>query len=79
MAKAQKKYVLVVVEYFIKWMDAEAMGAITENRIEDFVWKDIICRFRILTNLITDNGPQFQKKFNRYCSNLHINHHPTFV
>ena len=60
-------------------MKAEAMGAITENSIDNFVWKDIICRFGILANIITDNGPQFQKKFNRYCSSLHIKYNPTSV
>ena len=50
-----------------------------ENRVEDFVWKDIVCRFGIPANIITDNGPQFQDKFNKYCSNQHIKHNPISV
>ena len=34
---AQKKFLLVVVEYFSKWVEAEALASITEAKVMDFM------------------------------------------
>ncbi|KAL2246834.1 UNVERIFIED_CONTAM: Retrovirus-related Pol polyprotein from transposon [Sesamum indicum] len=59
-ARAQKKFVIVAVEYFSKWVEAEAVSKITEGEAINFIWKNIICRFGIPRILISDNGTQFQ-------------------
>ncbi|KAL2236290.1 UNVERIFIED_CONTAM: Gag-Pol polyprotein [Sesamum indicum] len=59
-ARAQKKFVIVAVEYFSKWVEAEAVAKITEGEAINFIWKNIICRFGIPRVLISDNGTQFQ-------------------
>ncbi|KAL2251820.1 UNVERIFIED_CONTAM: Gag-Pol polyprotein [Sesamum indicum] len=60
LARAQKKFVIVVVEYFSKWVEAEAVSKITEREAINFIWKNIVCRFGIPRVLISDNGTQFQ-------------------
>lgn len=54
---AQKKFLLVATEYFTKWVEVEAYASIKNKNISNFVWKIIICRFRIPQTIIADNGP----------------------
>ena len=57
LAKAQKKFLIVACEYFTKWVEAEAVAAITQKSVEKFLWENIICRFDIPQRIIIDNGP----------------------
>ena len=50
------KFLLVAIDYFIKWVEVEALSTITVAKIQSFVWKNIICRFRIPWMIISDNG-----------------------
>ena len=46
---------------------------ITEAKVQNFVWKNIVCRFRIPRTIISDNGRQFDsQKFRSFCSGLGI-------
>ena len=49
------KFLLVVIDYFTKWVQAEALPTITEAKIQNFMWKNIICRFGIPWMIILDN------------------------
>ncbi|KAL2252589.1 UNVERIFIED_CONTAM: hypothetical protein Sindi_0053600 [Sesamum indicum] len=42
--QAQKKFIIVAVEYFSKWVEAEAVAKISEKEVINFIWKNIICR-----------------------------------
>ncbi|CAL8088032.1 unnamed protein product [Prunus armeniaca] len=53
--KGQVKYTVVVVDYFTKWAEAEALAIITAARIETFIWHNIVCRFGIPHTIVTDN------------------------
>lgn len=44
-AAGQKKFVIMVVNYFTKWVEAEAVRGITTNDVRSFIWKNIITRF----------------------------------
>ena len=57
--KRQVKFLLVAINYFIKWVEAEALAIITEAKVQNFVWKNIVCRFEIPKTIISDNGRQF--------------------
>ena len=56
LGKGQVKFLLVAIDYFTKWVEAKALAIITEARIQNFVWKNIICRFGIPLTIISDNG-----------------------
>ncbi|KAB2626690.1 hypothetical protein D8674_020308 [Pyrus ussuriensis x Pyrus communis] len=72
--KGKVCYAIVVVNYFTKWAEVEPLAIITEAKIEDFVWKNILCRFGIPNAIITDNGRQFDnKKFRMFCFKFNIN------
>ena len=71
--KGQVKFLLVAIDYFTKWVEAEALATITEARIRSFVWKNIICRFGIPLTIISDNGRQFDSQgFRDFYSGLGI-------
>ena len=53
--KGQCKFIIVAVDYFTKWAEAEPLATITEQKIHNFVWRAIICRFGIPRALVSDN------------------------
>ena len=55
----QMKFLVVGIEYFTKWIEAEPLAKITQQNVKNFVWKNIVCRFRVPKVLILDNGRQF--------------------
>ena len=72
----QLKFMVVGIDYFTKWMEAEALATIMERNIRSFVWRNIICRYGIPKVLISDNGKQFDNKaFRNFCSELGIKNH----
>ena len=71
--KGQCKFIIVAVDYFTKWAEAEPLATITEQKIRNFVWRAIICRFGIPRALVSDNGKQFNNaKFRDFCAELGI-------
>ncbi|XP_070025983.1 uncharacterized protein [Nicotiana sylvestris] len=50
------RFILVVIDYFTKWVEAKTFKYVTKKAVVDFVHSNIICRFRIPKVIITDNG-----------------------
>ena len=53
------KFLIVGINNFTKWVEAEALATITEKNVRSFIWRSIIYRFGILRVLVLDNGKQF--------------------
>ncbi|XP_073035178.1 uncharacterized protein [Primulina eburnea] len=71
--RAQKKFILVVLDYFSKWIEAEPLTKITEQKVLKFLWNNILCRFGVPRRLISENGRQFQgKKITTWCQEMKI-------
>ena len=71
--KSQCKFIIVAVDYFAKWAEAEPLVTITEQKIRNFLWRSIICRFGILRAMVSDNGKKFDNaKFMDFCAELEI-------
>nr|XP_009387990.1 PREDICTED: uncharacterized protein LOC103974826 [Musa acuminata subsp. malaccensis] len=69
-ASGQRKYIIVGVDYFTKWVEAEPLATITEQQMEKFVWRNLVTRFGLPKTIITDNGPQFAgRRFREFCAN----------
>ena len=72
-AARNKKYLLVDIDYFTKWVEAEPLANIRDMDAKKFIWKNIVTRFGVPHTLISDNGLQFDSKvFRRYCYELGI-------
>lgn len=64
---------IVIIDYFTKWVEVEALSRITEKKMTDFVWRNLVCRYGIPYALIADNGRQFDNNnFREFCQNLGI-------
>lgn len=50
------KYLLVLTDYFTKWIEAKAYQQVKEQQVEDFLWENIVCRHGIPYEIVTDNG-----------------------
>ena len=75
-AVRQLKFLVVGIDYFTKWVEAEALATITEKNIRSFVWRNIICRYGIPRVLVSDNEKQFDNSaFKDFCSKLGIKNH----
>ena len=58
-APGQRMYMLAVTDYFTKWVEAEAYHQVRDREVKNFIWKNVICRFGVPKEIITDNGSQF--------------------
>ncbi|GJS77623.1 reverse transcriptase domain-containing protein [Tanacetum coccineum] len=50
------KFLIVAIDYFIKWIEAKPVATITGNQIKKFMWNNIVCRFGLPGEIISDNG-----------------------
>ncbi|VFQ73257.1 unnamed protein product [Cuscuta campestris] len=79
-AQGRKKYVMVAIDYFTKWVETKAYATITTKQCQRFVWKNIITRFGSPRNIVTDNGPQFRNPgFTKYLEDFGIAHNKASV
>nr|GEY06402.1 reverse transcriptase domain-containing protein [Tanacetum cinerariifolium] len=61
------------MDYFTKWKEAKAVATITGGQVKKFVWDNIVCRFGISGEIISDNGKQFSDNpFKDWCDKLNI-------
>lgn len=57
--KKQVKFLHVAIDYFTKFVEVEALPTITEAKVQNFMRRNIICRFGTPRMIISDNGCQF--------------------
>ncbi|GKA12478.1 reverse transcriptase domain-containing protein [Tanacetum coccineum] len=64
------------MDYFTKWIEAKPVATITGNQVKKFVWENIVCRFGLPGEIISDNGKQFRDNpFKDWCEKLCIQQH----
>ena len=72
----QMKFLIVGIDYFTKWVEAETLAGITQHNVKNFVWKSILCRFGVPRVLVSDNGRQFDNSlFRDFCEHFGIQNH----
>ncbi|XP_019168181.1 PREDICTED: uncharacterized protein LOC109163913 [Ipomoea nil] len=70
-----RKYIIVAIDYFTKWVEAEPLASITAARCKSFVEKNILYRFGIPLQVITDSGRQFEaREFSEFLAGWGIKH-----
>ncbi|GJX43774.1 reverse transcriptase domain-containing protein [Tanacetum coccineum] len=62
------KFLIVVMDYFTKWIEAKVVAAITGNQVKKFVWDNILCRFGLPGEIISDSDNPFKDR----CDKLNI-------
>ncbi|GKA36579.1 reverse transcriptase domain-containing protein [Tanacetum coccineum] len=67
------KFLIVAIDYFTKWIEAKDVATITGNQVKKLVWDNIVCRFGLPGEIISDNGKQFRDNpFKDWCEKLCI-------
>ncbi|GJU99069.1 reverse transcriptase domain-containing protein [Tanacetum coccineum] len=67
------KFLIVVVDYFTKWIEAKPVTTITISQVKKFIWDNIVCGFGLPGEIISDNGKQFRdNSFKDWCEKLNI-------
>ena len=67
------KYLVVVIEYFTKWIEAELVAQIIAHKVQHFVWKNIVCRFGVPRHLVFDNGTHIaSQQLGKLCTEVGI-------
>ncbi|GJV17202.1 reverse transcriptase domain-containing protein [Tanacetum coccineum] len=60
------------MDYFTKWIEAKPVATITGAQVKKFVWDNIVCRFGLPGEIISDNGKQFRDNpFKDWCEKLY--------
>ena len=54
-----KRYVVVAIDHFTKWIEARALETADAQNVASFIYDDIICRHGIPNILTSDNGTEF--------------------
>ena len=74
------KYLLVVINYITKWIEARPLQEITANKVEKFTWKHLIYMYDLPYTVVTDNDTQFKAQtYEDFLTRLDIKHLVTSV
>lgn len=52
----ERKYLLVTIDHFSKWVEAVPLVKIIDKEIMKFIWTNICCRYGLPRTIISDNG-----------------------
>ncbi|XP_062006903.1 uncharacterized protein LOC133724206 [Rosa rugosa] len=58
-SSVQHKFIIVVIDFFTKWVEAEPLKEASGATIRQFIFHNIVCRFGILEVLVSDRGASF--------------------
>ena len=59
------EYILVVIDYFTKWVEPTFYCVLKAKRVARFIENNIICRYGISQEIITDSGSHFEGEVQR--------------
>nr|GEV92572.1 reverse transcriptase domain-containing protein [Tanacetum cinerariifolium] len=67
------KFLIVTMDYFMKWIEAKSVAIITGSQVNKFMWDNIVCRFGLPGEIVSDNDKQFSDNpFKDWCDKLNI-------
>ena len=78
-APRQVKFLLVVIDYFTKWIEARPLWDILVSAVKKFTWKHLTCS-NLPYAIVTNKGTQFKAQaYEEFLSRLGIKHFVTSV
>ena len=60
-ASNEHRFILVAIDYFTKWVEADSYASVTRNVVIRFI-KEIICRYGLPKKIITNNATNLNNK-----------------
>jgi hypothetical protein len=53
-------YIVDMRDDLTGWLEARMLSTKSSQKVADFIWQDVICRFGCIPQITTDNGTEFQ-------------------
>jgi hypothetical protein len=70
-AQGNYTFTVVVVEYFIKWIEAKPLTNVSSVMIKKFFWQNIICRYGVSRHITINNAKNFDNAmFKEFCQQI---------
>ncbi|KAG8497186.1 hypothetical protein CXB51_008441 [Gossypium anomalum] len=70
------RFIFVVIEYFMKWVEAASYASVTKSTVSRLLKKEIICQYGMLERIISDNALNLNNStIAEVCSLFKIKHH----
>ncbi|XP_056688165.1 uncharacterized protein [Spinacia oleracea] len=69
------EYVLVAIDYFIKWVKACSFSQITAKHVAKFLERNIFCRYGVPHEIISDQGSHFRAEVQELLEKYRVKHH----
>ena len=73
------EYILVAIDYFTKWMEADSYVRLTVAKVAKFMRSHIICQYGVPHELIFDRGVHFKGEVNTLIQEYGIQHHRSYM
>ena len=54
------EFILVDIDYFTKWVEAASFKVLNSKKVAQFIQTNIICRYGVSHEIISDNGQHFK-------------------
>jgi transposase InsO family protein len=71
-AKGGFTHIFIAMDKFTKWVEVKPVASITAAKAMEFI-REIMYRFSVPSNIITNNGNQFTaREFKDFCADLGI-------
>ncbi|XP_052725995.1 uncharacterized protein LOC128194433 [Vigna angularis] len=69
------RFILVVIDYFTKWVEAVSYANVTRKVVTRFIKKELICRYGLPNKIITDNATNLNNRMMaELCEEFKIHH-----
>jgi len=69
------EYILVAIDYFTKWVEATSFKTLNAKKVAQFIQLNIIFRYGVPHEVISDNGHHFQKETHELLQRYSMVHH----
>jgi hypothetical protein len=64
-------FIVIAVEYFMKWIEAMPLTNVNSATIKTFFWQNIICRYGVPRHITVDNAKYFNNAmFKGFCQQI---------
>ena len=70
------RFILVVIDYFTKWVEAASYSNVTRSVVVRFIKREIVCWYGLPRKIITDNATNLNNKMMKEMGeDFNIQHH----
>ena len=70
------RFIFMVIDYFIKWVEAKLYDSVTKSVVARFIKREIKCRYGLPEGIISDNGLNLNNDMvTEVCTRFKIKHH----